>query len=147
LTDAPALLSEPLVTDFAETLRAHHIQPSAQRLAIASYVLGTEDHPTADQVFVRVKHASPGMSRATVYNTLNRFVRQGLLRTLVLEGGRVVFDPNMNPHHHFIDDASGQVHDLPWEALEVKRAGALEGLDVREVQVILRGRRRRPRRG
>jgi Fe2+ or Zn2+ uptake regulation protein len=114
---------------------------------VASYVLLTEDHPTADQVFGRVQRGFKGMSRATVYNTLNRFVRQGLLRALVLAGGRVVFDPNVKPHHHFIDDVSGRIHDLPWEALEVRRVGSLEGLDVREVQVILRGRRRRPRQG
>lgn len=143
----PAPLSEREVTDFAETLREHHIRPSAQRLAVASYVLLTEDHPTADQVFGRVQRGFRGMSRATVYNTLNRFVRQGLLRALVLAGGRVVFDPNVKPHHHFIDDVSGRIHDLPWEALEVRRVGSLEGLDVREVQVILRGRRRRPRQG
>lgn len=134
------------MTELAGILRLHHIQPSAQRLAIASYVLGTEDHPSADQVFGRVRRSFPAISRATVYNTLNRFVREGLLRTLVLAGGRVVFDPNVKPHHHFIDDATGRIHDVPWDAIKVSRVEALEGLDVREYQVVLRGRRHPPRR-
>jgi len=126
-------------------LLEHGIQPSAQRMAIAAYVLGTEDHPSADQVFGKVRRSHPAISRATVYNTLNRFVREGLLRTLVLAEGRVVFDPNVKPHHHFIDEATGRIHDVPWDALRVSRVEALEGLDVREYQVVLRGRQR-PRR-
>ncbi|MFT3913160.1 MAG: transcriptional repressor [Anaeromyxobacteraceae bacterium] len=86
------------------------------------------------------------MSRATVYNTLNRFVREGILRTLVLAEGRVVFDPNVSPHHHFIDEATGRIHDIPWDALRVSRVEALEGLDVREYQVVLRGRQKQHRR-
>jgi Fe2+ or Zn2+ uptake regulation protein len=136
------LLSEQRVTDLPALLRQHRIQPSAQRVAIADYVLGTEDHPSADQVFARVRRSQPAISRATVYNTLNRFVREGLLRTLVLAEGRVVFDPKVAPHHHFIDEASGRIHDVPWNALRVSRVEALEGLDVREYQVVLRGRRR-----
>ncbi len=133
------------MADLADILLEHGIQPSAQRMAIAAYVLGTEDHPSADQVFGRVRRSHPAISRATVYNTLNRFVREGLLRTLVLAEGRVVFDPNVKPHHHFIDEATGRIHDVPWDALRVSRVEALEGLDVREYQVVLRGRHKHRR--
>jgi Fur family iron response transcriptional regulator len=81
------------------------------------------------------------ISRATVYNTLNLFVRKGLLRQLVLAEGKVVFDPNVHPHHHFVDDATGAIHDVPWEAVEVRRVEELKGLDVREYQVVMRGRK------
>lgn len=131
-----------MTPDLAGLLADHGIQPSAQRMAIAGYVLGTLDHPSADQVFAKVKKSHPAISRATVYNTLNRFVREGLLRTLVLAEGRVVFDPNVEPHHHFIDEVTGRIHDVPWDALEVSRVEALPGLDVREYQVVLRGRQR-----
>lgn len=133
------------MADLPDILLEHGIQPSAQRMAIAAYVLGTEDHPSADQVFGKVRRSHPAISRATVYNTLNRFVREGLLRTLVLAEGRVVFDPNVKPHHHFIDEATGRIHDVPWDALRVSRVEALEGLDVREYQVVLRGRQKNRR--
>ncbi len=124
-----------------EILRRHGIQPSAQRLAVAEYVLRTEEHPSADQVWVKVSGTLPMISRATVYNTLNLFVRKGLLRQLVLAEGNVVFDPNVERHHHFIDEATGEIVDVPWGALDVRRVEALKGIDVREYQVVLRGRR------
>jgi Fe2+ or Zn2+ uptake regulation protein len=122
-------------------LRKHGIQPSAQRIAVAEYVLDTLDHPSADQVWDRVRRRFPTLSRATVYNTLNLFVRKGLLRELVLAEGRVVFDPKVEPHHHFIDERTGRIHDVPWDAVRVSRIDSLRGFDVREYQVVMRGRR------
>lgn len=120
------------------------IQPSAQRLAVAEYVLTTTEHPSADEVWGRVRRSFPMVSRATVYNTLNLFVERGLLRALVLAEGRVVFDPNMDRHHHFVDEETGSIHDVPWDLVQVKNVDnveALRGLAVREYQVVMRGRR------
>jgi Fe2+ or Zn2+ uptake regulation protein len=130
--------------DTAELLRAHGIQPSAQRVAVAEYVLHTEEHPSADLVFQRVKGKLPVLSRATVYNTLNVLDEKGLLRQLALSEGNVVFDPRVEAHHHFIDEQSGQIHDVPWSALRVSSIDSLAEFDVREYQVVLRGRRRKP---
>ena len=112
-------------------------------MAVAEYALTTEEHPSADQVWDRVQRSFPMISRATVYNTLNLFVDKGLLQPLVLAEGKVVFDPKTDRHHHFIDEETGSIHDVPWDALEVKNVQGLRGFDVRAYQVVLRGRRRR----
>jgi Fe2+ or Zn2+ uptake regulation protein len=131
------------VKDVVARLRAHGIQPSAQRVAVGEYALRTADHPSADQVFQRVKRSFPMISRATVYNTLNLFVEKGLLRAFVLAPGKTVFDPKTESHHHFIDDQTGEILDIPWQALDVNRVERLKGLDVHEYQVVMRGRRAR----
>jgi Fe2+ or Zn2+ uptake regulation protein len=130
--------------DEAAILCEKQINPSAQRLAIARYVLHSDEHPSADEVWNRVRQSCPSLSRATVYNTLNLFVEKGLLRQLVLTEGRVIFDPRIAPHHHFIDVDSGTIYDLPWEALRVAEIDQLDGYDVHEYQVVLRGRRKAP---
>lgn len=132
--------------DLQKTLSDHGVQPSAQRLAVARYVLSTHDHPTADRVFSVVRESFPWISRATVYNTLNLFVEKGLLRSPALTGGSVVFDPNTARHHHFIDEKTGAIHDVPWESVEVCNIEALEGFDVTDFQVVMRGVKRRRRR-
>lgn len=124
-----------------DLLREHGIQPSAQRVAVGDYVLFTDEHPSADEIWNRVRKTFPMVSRATVYNTLNLFVEKGLLRELVLAEGRVVFDPKVGAHHHFIDEVTGRIHDVPWDALEVKNLDGLRGFLVREYQVVMRGRR------
>jgi Fe2+ or Zn2+ uptake regulation protein len=126
----------------ADRLKERGIQPSAQRVAVAQYALTTDQHPSADQVWARVRRTFPFISRATVYNTLNLFVEKGLLQALVIAEGRVVFDPKIDKHHHFLDEETGSIHDVPWEALEVKHVQSLRGFDVRAYQVVLRGRRK-----
>jgi Fur family iron response transcriptional regulator len=130
--------------DVVTVLRDHGIQPSAQRVAVGRYVLRTDEHPSADQVWARVRRQLPILSRATVYNTLNLFVRKGLLQELVLAEGKVIFDPKVERHHHFVDQATGSIHDVPWEAVRVSNVEGLPGLDVREYQVVMRGRRTPP---
>jgi Fe2+ or Zn2+ uptake regulation protein len=126
----------------ASLLKAHGIQPSVQRLAIAQFVLQTDRHPTADQVYQAVRATLPVMSRATVYNTLNLFVAKGLLRSHVLDDGPTLYDANVDQHHHLIDDETGQVIDLPWDAIEVKNLDGLPDYEVVSYTVIVRGRRR-----
>ena len=127
--------------DVAEILRAHGIQPSAQRLAVAAYVLDTDEHPSAEDVLAHAARNLPMISRATVYNTLNLFVDKGLIRELVLAEGRSVFDCNLEQHHHFIDEATGAIHDIPWDAVRVSRVDRLAGYEIKEYMVVLRGRR------
>lgn len=123
-------------------LRERGVQPTPQRLAVARFVLGTSAHPTADEVWEKARRECPTLSRATVYNTLNLLVEKGLLAARVITEGVVVFDPHVERHHHFVDEATGRIHDVPWEALRVSGEGALRGFEVREYQVVMRGRRR-----
>lgn len=131
----------------SERLAAAGIQPSAQRLAIGSYVLSTEDHPSADQVLDAMKRqgrSSRGattISRATVYNTLNLFVEKGLLKQLVIAEGHVVFDPRLDTHHHFFDTDTGEITDLPVDTIELGPLKGVEEVDVEEVHVVVRGTR------
>jgi Fur family iron response transcriptional regulator len=127
-----------------QALRTHGIQPTAQRLAVARFVLDADSHPTADEVWEKVRQRSPTLSRATVYNTLNLFVEKGLLRTQAVREGALVFDPRVARHHHFIDEETGAIHDVPWEAVKVTGEKSLQGYEVKDYQVVMRGKRRTP---
>lgn len=128
-----------------EILEEHGIQPSAQRIAVAEYVLNTQEHPSADLVWKRVQDRVPYISRATVYNTLNLFVEKGLLRALNLSADSVVFDPKIDTHHHLIDDETGAIYDIPWDKVQVCNIEGLSGYEVHDYQVVIHGSRKRRR--
>ena len=132
--------------DTQTTLTENGIQPSAQRVAVADYVLHTHEHPSADFVWKRVKEKFPWISRATVYNTLNLFVEKGLLQRLSIAEESVVFDPVTEKHHHFIDEQTGAIHDVPFERVQVSNVDSLREFDVRDYQVVMRGRMKGSRR-
>jgi len=124
-------------------LREHGIQATPQRIAVAKYVLATAAHPSADEVWEHVRQACPTLSRATVYNTLNLLVEKGLIKSQVLKEGVVVFEPRVAAHHHFVDEETGRIYDVPWTALRVTGQQTLRDFEVKDYQVVLRGRKRR----
>jgi Fe2+ or Zn2+ uptake regulation protein len=129
------------VREIISLLRRHGIQVTPQRIAVAESVLSATTHPTAEAVWGSVKLTHPTISRATIYNTLNLFVEKRLLKTHQLAEGITVFDPNVEVHHHFIDEETGEVHDIPWDAIKVIGPRSLPGFEVIEYQVVMRGRK------
>ena len=52
------------------------------------------------------------MSKATVYNTLNLFARNGLVRAIKVEGDCTLYDSNIENHAHFYNLDSGEITDI-----------------------------------
>lgn len=127
--------------DLQNRLSAAGIQPTLQRLAVASVLLAEPAHMTADQVLQAASVRLPSISRATVYAVLQLFVRQGLLKELPIDGAATVYDSNVQPHHHFYDVETGTVADIPQGSLQVLGLpAALQGLQLDGVDVIIRVR-------
>ncbi len=123
-----------------ELLRCAKLRPTRQRLSLARLLFEKGDrHVTAEQLHGEALNASVPVSLATVYNTLHQFIGAGLLREVVVDPGRSYFDTNVGNHHHFFIESSGQLHDIPGDAI-----GAIDlpapppGTTIRRVDVIIR---------
>jgi Fur family peroxide stress response transcriptional regulator len=127
--------------EIAARLRRAGLKATPQRLAIVRELVRDPTHPTAQELFERLRRELPSMSFATVYNTLDALASAGLCSALALAPGAARFDGNMGPHDHFVCDRCGLVRDLPRPA---RRAGASPapsepGFVVRSVEQIVRG--------
>ena len=144
----PSSLGEGGMSDtsdqtLADRLRASGVSLTLQRLVIARVLLARPVHLTADQVWARAKEIMPEISRATVYNTLDLFERSGLLRRLIIDSEKVVFDSNTAPHHHLYDASTGEVIDIaPGEIKVIGMPHLPPGLELEDVDVVVRVRRR-----
>jgi Fur family peroxide stress response transcriptional regulator len=116
-------------------LKKAGLKLTPQRIAIVREIADDHSHPTAQDLFERLRPAFPTMSFATVYNTLDTLARCELTGSLHL-GGAVRFDPNTEPHHHAVCDRCGAIVDLPAEPTTKKRIG---GFVVRAEERIYRG--------
>ena len=123
-----------------ERLRRAGLRPTRQRLALARLLFDAPDrHVTAEQLHGEAVEARVPVSLATVYNTLNQFTRAGLLREVVVESGRAYFDTNTSDHHHFLFVDTGELMDLPQDAVDVKSLPAAPaGTVIDRVDVIIR---------
>jgi Fur family peroxide stress response transcriptional regulator len=130
-------------------VRAAGLKLTPQRMAIVKELASDETHPTAQEIFERLRPGLPTMSFATVYNTLGALSSAGLCAALSLSPGSGRFDPNMTPHHHLVCDVCGAVRDLPPaapasagtpDATSTKAVAQLApGFELRSVERIFRG--------
>lgn len=127
----------------AGMLREHGITPTHQRMEIAQVLFARQAHLSADQILAMVNTRHAETSKATVYNTLRLLVDKKLVRELIVDPARIVYDPNTTPHHHLYDVVSGQLTDIPAGEIEVLGLPQLPpGVETEGVDIIVRTRPR-----
>ncbi|MBM3736387.1 MAG: transcriptional repressor [Acidobacteria bacterium] len=88
-----------------------------QRLVIYEALASTDEHPTPEAVFERVRKKIPSISLATVYKNIRSFADAGLLREVSLLHESLRLDANLADHHHLVCERCKSVTDLPHDAL------------------------------
>lgn len=122
-------------------ITAKGITSTRQRVEIGMRLFDRDKHVTADQLLDEVNRASADVSRATVYNTLGLFAQHGLIREVVIDADKHVYDTNTHAHHHIYNVDTGELKDFSSETLEVSGVPALEhGLEIDSVDIIVRVR-------
>jgi Fur family transcriptional regulator, peroxide stress response regulator len=117
------------------------LRATPQREVVYNVLMSKRDHPTADEVYARVKADLPTISLATVYNCLETLVQCHLVRSVNFERGPTRYCPNLRPHAHFHDEKTGETYDidLPPAVIETVHAVLPQGYDARSVEIIFRG--------
>lgn len=137
MNDLPESARELLV----EALSRSGQRLTRQREQVFAVLLRHRDHPTADEVHLRVREEVPGISLATVYNCLETLVECGLVRHVNFERESTRFCPNLSEHAHFHDRETGRVYDidLPTEVVARLRELLPEGFAVESVELAFHG--------
>ena len=96
-----------------QTIHGHGLRMTDQRRAVYDVLMGERDHPTAVEVFTRVRAKVGNISLATVYNCLDTLTACGLVKTVTHEREPARFCPNLNEHAHFFCESCGGIADIP----------------------------------
>lgn len=115
------------------------LRRTPQRYAVMAFLMESNRHPTAAEIFEAVNSVDPRSSRATIYNNLRDLVQAGLVREVAVEGRSARFDVKGLRHHHFICDRCGEVEDLDWYDVPKPPSGTLDNRILRECELIFRG--------
>lgn len=104
-----------------ELLDRAGLKPTAPRVEIARELFARPQHLSADQLHARLRAAGRDCARATVYNTLGLFAQHGLVREVVVDPSRVFYDSTPGPHHHFYNEDTGELSDIPADEVSLDR--------------------------
>lgn len=128
-------------TEILAEFDRYGILPTAQRIEIAGVLLAKPQHLSAEQIIDRLRAKGSGVSKATVYNTLKLFGERGLVKECVVDPERLYYDSTTVPHHHFYNMDTGELTDIPQQAIQV--TGLPEppqDFHLDSIEVVIRGR-------
>lgn len=112
-----------------------------QRQAVLQVIQDSEEHLTANEVFDKARKIQPGISFATVYNSLRFLKEQGMIGEVRFGSDAARFDRTLNRHDHAICNECGKLIDLdlpiPDEIL--KKGERLSKFKADSIEVVLRG--------
>ena len=117
-------------------LRALNIKPTNQRIDIAKFILIKDQHLSAEDIFLSLNDNKHGISRATVYNTLNLFADKGLVRRGIIDSSKIYYDSKTTPHSHYYNVDTGEIIDFEFNDAQISPLPTLpehtvqEGIDI-----------------
>ncbi|BAS27029.1 Fur family transcriptional regulator [Limnochorda pilosa] len=105
-------------------LRRKGMRLTPQRQAIYHFLKNTKSHPSAEEIFGQLHARFPGLSRGTVYNTLNMLAQEGLVRELRVDGSASRFDADTSQHYHVVCRECGRLADYYGPSLDTLASAA-----------------------
>ncbi|OUW16787.1 MAG: transcriptional repressor [Opitutales bacterium TMED158] len=118
------------------------LRSTRQREVVYNAILSKRDHPTADEIFARVKQDMPSISLATVYNCLDTLVHCDLVKQVHLERESTRYCPNLSEHAHFHDNDTGEIFDIQLDMETLEKLSTLlpNNFEPSSIDITFRGK-------
>jgi Fur family transcriptional regulator, peroxide stress response regulator len=128
----------PIIKDLTVKLSSKNIRPSIQRVKVLDYLLKNQSHPTVEQIFRGLQNEIPTLSKTTIYNTLNLFVKSGLVKVLTIEDNETRYDIITESHGHFKCEECGSIFNFRVD-IDLVAAEDLCGFEINDRNVYFKG--------
>lgn len=112
-----------------------------QRQAVLRVIRESDEHLTANEVFVDARRILSSISFATVYNSLRYLKQEGLIGEVRFGTDATRYDRNLTRHDHALCNKCGKLVDMelpiPFGLLE--EAAHLSKFEAESIELTLRG--------
>lgn len=115
---------------------------SQQRENIKSGLMQYCVHPTAEELYMKLKPQNNELSLATVYRNLNKLAGSGLIKKIEGLSGKVHYDHNVDEHFHVICVNCGKINDLNIEFVDNTLKSLIENntnYDILNYDIVVKG--------
>ena len=121
------------------------LKVTPQRLHILHAVYELDNHPTAEQVHNFIKKSYPSIARGTVYNVLETFVDNNLVKKVKTEKDIFRYDGILDRHHHLYCSECDMIRDYVDEELdliikEYFKNKKIKGFKMEDIVLQIRGK-------
>jgi Fur family transcriptional regulator, peroxide stress response regulator len=126
--------------DYMSVLKESGIQVTYQRLAIYKALHSSTKHPSAEEIYQKVRKNFPMISLGTVYKSLERFSEAGLVQKVGAMADVSRYHTSADSHHHLFCVKCQSIQDIadPIGGNELSLPDG-HGFEVLGHDVIIRG--------
>lgn len=112
-----------------------------QRQAVLQVIKDSEEHLTANEVFDHARRLLPGISFATVYNSLRYLKNEALIGEVRFGMDATRYDRNLTRHDHAICNNCGKLVDLDLHIPNglLREAAERSKFEAQSIELTLRG--------
>lgn len=112
-----------------------------QRQAVLRAIRESDKHLTANEVFDNARRFLPGISFATVYNSLKYLKKEGLIGEIRFGTNAKLYDRNLSEHDHAICNDCGKLVDLEMPIPQglLEEAANRSNFKAEKIELTLRG--------
>ncbi len=112
-----------------------------QRQAVLQVIQESDEHLTANEVFEYSRRILPGISFATVYNSLRYLRSEGLIGEVRFGMDCTRYDRTLSRHDHAICSKCGSLVDLDLPVPDefLRKGERLSKFKAESIEVVLRG--------
>jgi Fe2+ or Zn2+ uptake regulation protein len=119
-------------------LSDNNIKPSLPRVKIFEYLIQYKSHPTVDEIYIALVDELVTLSKTTVYNTLNLFLKNNIINQILIEENETRYDADMEIHGHFKCNKCGKVYDFDYDLSKIE-FDALNEFTFTEYHTYIKG--------
>lgn len=124
-------------------LKENKLKVTKTRVEVMMLLKNTPTHPSAEMIMKELKDQGLSISFASVYNILEIFYYNGLIRKMKDENNVMRFDGNTDFHLHFIDEKTHDIKDFFDEELtdifkkKLNNLKKEKNIDAKSVTVLI----------
>lgn len=129
------------VSNFIADCKHEGLSVTYQRLAIYKVLIKNPVHPTAEDIYKKVKIDYPTISLATVYKNLETLAEHNLISKVTYLHDLARYDGETEPHHHLVCVKCRKIVDIHNENFDGLSLSAQEinGFEIKNYRVQFDG--------
>ncbi len=107
-----SMMIQDMVNEFIGRSKELGLKVTPQRIAIYKELASTNQHPSTETIYKKIKDYYPNISLTTVYRTLETFEKLGMISVVNVLYNAARYDANITPHHHIVCTECKRVDDI-----------------------------------
>jgi len=124
---------------FTDSLRAHHLKATPQRLEIA-YTLHQRGHMNIEDLYETMLKKFNSISLATIYKNINIMIDNAFIQEVKIPHQKSVYELTKEAHSHLVCDNCGMVEDVTLDLSSISDLAAHQtDFQIKKADLVFSG--------